>query len=104
MTKRIFHFFIFSFLLTSFLLSDKNSASIRKNIISQNKELNKLRKDIINVEKNLNTKIKEAISTTEILINLDYEISGSDLVNTSITKRLESLGAKIFYAESLEKL
>ncbi len=33
----------------------------------------------------------------EILINLDYEISGSDLVNTSITKRLESLGAKIFY-------
>ena len=34
----------------------------------------------------------------EILINLDYEISGSDLVDTPITKRLESLGAKIFYA------
>jgi UDP-N-acetylmuramate--alanine ligase len=33
----------------------------------------------------------------EILINLDYEISGSDLVHTPITKRLESLGAKIFY-------
>ena len=27
----------------------------------------------------------------EILINLDYEISGSDLVDTPITQRLESL-------------
>ena len=34
----------------------------------------------------------------EILINLDYEISGSDLVVTPITQRLESLGAEIFYA------
>ena len=33
----------------------------------------------------------------EILINLDYEISGSDLIETPITKRLETLGAKIFY-------
>ena len=33
----------------------------------------------------------------EILINLDYEISGSDLVDTPITQRLESLGAEIFY-------
>ena len=33
----------------------------------------------------------------EILINLDYEISGSDLTETPITKRLETLGAKIFY-------
>ena len=32
----------------------------------------------------------------EILINLDYEISGSDLVVTPITQRLESLGAEIF--------
>ena len=33
----------------------------------------------------------------EILINLDYEISGSDLIETPITKRLETLGAKIYY-------
>ena len=33
----------------------------------------------------------------EILINLNYEISGSDLIETPITKRLETLGAKIFY-------
>ena len=36
----------------------------------------------------------------EILINLDYEISGSDLVDTPVTHRLESLGAKIFYDHS----
>ena len=33
----------------------------------------------------------------EILINLDYEISGSDLVDTPITQRLESLlGLRFF--------
>ena len=36
----------------------------------------------------------------EILINLDYEISGSDLIDTPVTHRLESLGAKIFYDHS----
>ena len=36
----------------------------------------------------------------EILINLDYEISGSDLIETPVTHRLESLGAKIFYDHS----
>jgi len=33
----------------------------------------------------------------ELLINLGYEISGCDLKESSITKRLESLGAKISY-------
>ncbi len=39
----------------------------------------------------------------EILINLDYEISGSDLLETPITQRLESLGAKIFYSHDASK-
>ncbi len=33
----------------------------------------------------------------ELLINLGYKITGSDIKQTSITKRLERLGAKIFY-------
>ena len=33
----------------------------------------------------------------EILINLGYEVSGSDLSKTFITERLETLGSKIFY-------
>ena len=92
MTKRIFHFFIFLFFLSSFLLSDKNSASIRKDIISQNKELDKLRKDIINVEKNLNTKIKQAISTTEILINLENKILLTEKLIKSLKKEERYIG------------
>jgi len=33
----------------------------------------------------------------EVLLNLGYEISGSDISKTDITKQLSSLGAKIFY-------
>ena len=32
----------------------------------------------------------------EILINLGYEVSGSDLKSSEQTRRLESLGAKVF--------
>lgn len=33
----------------------------------------------------------------EVLINLGYKVSGSDIKETEITKRLQSLGAKIYY-------
>lgn len=33
----------------------------------------------------------------EVMLNLGYEVSGSDLKQTSTTKRLQNLGAKIFY-------
>jgi len=36
----------------------------------------------------------------EVLINLGYKVSGSDLKETDTTKRLEQLGAKIFYGHS----
>ncbi|MEK7791452.1 MAG: Mur ligase domain-containing protein, partial [Deltaproteobacteria bacterium] len=32
----------------------------------------------------------------EVLLNLGYKVTGSDLSKTEITKRLESLGAKVF--------
>ena len=34
----------------------------------------------------------------EVLKNLGYEVSGSDLVKTDITERLESLGVTLFYS------
>ncbi len=40
----------------------------------------------------------------ELLINLGYEISGCDLKKSSITRRLESLGAKISYQHSKEHI
>ena len=38
----------------------------------------------------------------EVVLNLGYEVSGSDIQNSSVTDRLESMGAKIFigHAES----
>ena len=40
----------------------------------------------------------------ELLINLGYEVSGCDLKESSLTKRLESLGAKIYYSHSKEHI
>lgn len=40
----------------------------------------------------------------EVLLNLGYKISGSDISKTDITKRLSSLGAKIFYRHDQSNL
>ena len=40
----------------------------------------------------------------EILINQDFEVSGSDLHLTEVTKRLEELGAKIYKGHSAENV
>ncbi len=40
----------------------------------------------------------------EVLINLGYNVSGSDLKETEITKRLEGLGAEIYYGHSEDNL
>jgi len=92
MINKTLHFFIFLLAFNSFLFSDNNSANIRKDIISQNKELNKLRKNIINVEKKLNTKIKQAISTTEILINLENKILLTEKLIKSLKKEERYIG------------
>lgn len=40
----------------------------------------------------------------ELLLNLGYDISGSDIKESSITKRLESLGVKVFYSHKKEHI
>ena len=40
----------------------------------------------------------------ELLLNLGYQVSGSDLQSTSITRRLESLGGKIFQGHSASQI
>ncbi|MDI6640984.1 MAG: UDP-N-acetylmuramate--L-alanine ligase [Elusimicrobiota bacterium] len=40
----------------------------------------------------------------EILLNLGYKISGSDLIRSDVTRHLESLGAKIFYKHRRENM
>ncbi len=40
----------------------------------------------------------------EVLLNLGYQVQGSDLKDSKITERLESLGAKIFIGQRAENL
>ena len=91
MIKKIISFIII-FLTISFLFSEKNSLEIRNDIINQNKELNKLRKNIITVEKKINTKIKEAISATEILIQVENKILLSEKLIKSLKKEERYMG------------
>ena len=40
----------------------------------------------------------------EVLLNLGYTISGSDIKETEVTRRLQSLGCKISYGHQRENL
>lgn len=40
----------------------------------------------------------------EVLINLGYKVSGSDIKETEVTRRLERLGARIYYVHSGENV
>ncbi len=40
----------------------------------------------------------------EVLLNLGYTVSGSDLKGTDTTRRLEALGARVYYGHSFENL
>src|SRR4030065_1227517 len=40
----------------------------------------------------------------EVLLNLGYQISGSDLKETEVTRRLEALGCKISYGHRKENV
>ena len=40
----------------------------------------------------------------EVLLNLGYQVSGSDLRSTPITEALERLGAKVFYSHSADNI
>ena len=55
--------------------SDKSSADIQKDIDSRNAELQSLRDEIQAIENSLIHKKKEAISNTEILLDLEHKIS-----------------------------
>ena len=69
--------YIFFILFLTKLIGEgeKSSADIQKHIDSRNAELQILRNEITDIEKNLIHKNKEAISSTEILIDLENKIS-----------------------------
>lgn len=40
----------------------------------------------------------------EVLLTMDYEVSGSDLARTEVTERLSALGARVLYGHSVRNL
>ena len=69
-------YIFFILFLTQLIGEEKqSSADIQKHIDSRNAELQILRNEITDIEKNLIHKNKEAISSTEILIDLENKIS-----------------------------
>ena len=76
-----FRFFLTRYILFLLFLTqlvgdeEKSSSDIQKDIDSRNVELQYLRDEIKEIEERLIRKTKEAISSTEILIDLENKIS-----------------------------
>tara|TARA_Y100001978_G_scaffold171015_1_gene160626 strand:+ start:2085 stop:3293 length:1209 start_codon:yes stop_codon:yes gene_type:complete len=98
--KKNLKLFSISILFFSLVIAEKSSEDIRKDIVNQNKELNKLRKDIIDVEKKINKKTKDAISITELLINLENKIILTEKLIKSLKKEERYTGELIQLTKS----
>jgi len=86
---RFFPLYIFPILLViSFYLraGEKSSKDIQKDIDSRKTELQSLRNEIKDIEERLHLKNKEAISSTEILLNLENKISLTEKLIRSLDK------------------
>ena len=86
---RFFPLYILPILLViSFYLraGEKSSKDIQKDIDSRKTELQSLRNEIKDIEERLHLKNKEAISSTEILLNLENKISLTEKLIRSLDK------------------
>ena len=87
--------FLFAILLISMNWAEKSSKDIQQDIDSQNSQLNSLRKEIETVEKNIIKKTKEAISTTEILLDLENKIGLTEKLIRSLSREERHMAALI---------
>ena len=87
---------------------DKSSKEIQKDIDSHKTELQSLRDEIKKIENRLHLKNKEAISNTEILIDLENKITLTEKLIRSLNKEERYINSLIEVAESkifnMEKL
>ena len=75
--------------------SEKSSSDIQKNIDSRNEELKYLRSEIKDIEERLIRKTRDAISSTEILINLENKISLTGKLIRSLHKEEQYISGVI---------
>ena len=79
---------------------EKSSSDIQKDIDSRNAELQTLRDEIEDIEERLILKTKEAISSTEILIDLENKISLTEKLIRSLNKEEQYISELIFTTEN----
>ena len=81
------YFFPILLVISSYLRAgEKSSKDIQKDIDSRKTELQSLRNEIKDIEERLHLKNKEAISSTEILLNLENKISLTEKLIRSLDK------------------
>ena len=73
----------------------QDSKSIRKDIEKRNQELTNLRNEISEVEGNIVNKTKEAITTTEMLINIENKINLTEKLIRSLKREERMMGELI---------
>ena len=87
---------------------EKSSQEIQQNIDEHKKELQSLRNEIKNIETNLLQKNQEAISNTELLINLENKITLTEKLIRSLNREEDYINGLIITEEEkiieLEKL
>ena len=96
-----FRFFLPIYILPILLLThlfgggEKSSADIQNDIDSRNAELQILRNEIKQIEERLISKTKEAISSTEVLIDLENKISLTEKLIRSLHREGKYITAVI---------
>ena len=96
----LFYFFL-SFTCSTLLLGEeKSSKDIQKDIDLRKTELQSLRKEIKNLEERLHLKNKEAISSTEILLDLENKINLTEKLIRSLNKEDLYISELILTAEN----
>jgi len=81
-----FYFFILFTFSTLLPGEEKSSKDIQKDIVFRKTELQSLRKEIKDIEGRLHLKNKEAISSTEILLDLENKITLTEKLIRSLNK------------------
>ena len=96
----LFYFFLL-FIFSNLLLGeDKSSKDIQKDIDSRKIELQSLRNEIKDIEERLHLKNNEAISSTEILLDLHNKITLTEKLIRSLNKEERYITGLILTAEN----
>ena len=84
-----------SILITVFFPSEKTSSDIQNDINNRTNQLNIIKEEIRQVEKNIIKQTKDAISTSELLLQIETKIDLTEKLMRRIDKEINSINLKI---------